>query len=114
MTIVVFSAPATEPLTVDEVKKHLRIDAGMQEPAPGALTAAMVSPAAAGIVDNGAHRYRVTFVTPDGETDGGTVSSVVTVADKAVNGRVSLTDIPVGGASVTARKLYRTAAGGSD
>ena len=111
--LVQYTAPATEPLTVVEVMAHARIDAGNTEPAPTALTAALISPAAAGTVDNGAHRYRVTFVTADGETEGGTVSSAVTVTDKTVNGKVSLTAIPVGGALVTARKLYRTAAGGT-
>lgn len=111
--LVQYAAPATEPLTVAEVTAHARIDAGNTEPAPTAVTAALIAPAAAGSVDNGAHRYRVTFVTADGETEGGTVSSAVTVADKTVNGKVALTAIPVGGALVTSRKLYRTAAGGT-
>jgi uncharacterized phiE125 gp8 family phage protein len=72
-----------------------------------------LSPAAAGNVDNGVHRYLVTFVTATGETQAGTTSAAVTVVDKAINGKVSLTAIPLGGSSVTARKLYRTAAGGS-
>ncbi len=111
--LVVYAAPATEPLTLAEVMAHLRLDEGAQEPAPGAPTVALASPAAAGNVDNGAHRYLVTYVTAAGETQSGTVSSAVTVADKAVNGKVSLTAIPLGGSAVTARKLYRTAAGGS-
>ena len=111
--IVVYAAPATEPITVAEVLAHARIDASNTEPAPTAVTAALISPAAAGNVDNGAHRYRVTFVTADGETEGGIVSAAVTVADKTVNGKVSLTAIPVGGALVTSRKLYRTAAAGT-
>lgn len=111
--LVQYAAPAVEPLTVAEVMAHARIDASNAEPAPTAVTAALISPAAAGNVDNGAHRYRVTFVTADGETEGGTVSSAVTVADKTVNGKVTLTAIPVGGALVTSRKLYRTAAGGT-
>lgn len=113
MGLTLTTAPATEPLTIAEVSAHLRLGAGSQEPAPMVPTAALISPAAAGNVDNGAHRYCVTFVTADGETEGGAVSSAVTVADKAVNGKVSLTGIPLGGSSVTARKLYRTAAGGS-
>ncbi len=40
-------------------------------------------------------------------------ASAVTVADKSVNGKVELTAIPLGGALVTSRKLYRTTAGGS-
>lgn len=113
MNLTVFTAAATEPLTMGEVKQFCRIDGTNAEPAPGAITAALASPAVAGNVDNGAHRYLATFVTADGETEAGTVSSVVTVADKTVNGKVTLTAIPLGGAAVTSRKLYRTAAAGS-
>lgn len=110
---VVQGAAATEPLTVDEAKAFCRIDGTNAEPAPSALTVALLSPAAAGNVDNGVHRYRATFVTAAGETEAGTVSDPVTVADKTVNGKVRLTGIPLGGAAVTSRKLYRTIAGGS-
>ncbi len=102
-----------EPITVAEAKRQIRAGSSAGEPAPSAPTAALISPAVAGNVDNGAHRYAVTFVTADGETELGTVTAVVTVADKTVNGKVSLTAIPLGGAAVTSRKLYRTAAGGS-
>jgi uncharacterized phiE125 gp8 family phage protein len=102
-----------EPLTIAEVLTHLRIDAAGQEPVPAAPTVALANPAVAGNVDDGAHRYRVTFVTADGETDGGAISDVVTVSDKTVNGKVEVTAIPVGGSAVTQRKLYRTAAAGS-
>jgi uncharacterized phiE125 gp8 family phage protein len=88
-----------------------RIDSSNQEPAPGAITVALGS--GAGNVDNGAHRYLCTFVTSDGETEAGTISSAVTVADKTVNGKVSLSAIPLGGSLVTSRKIYRTTAGGS-
>jgi len=111
MTYVVYSAPASEPVSVAEVKHFCRIDEVNQEPAPGALTVALGS--GAGNVDNGAHRYVVTFVTADGETQAGDISSSVTVVDKTVNGKISLTAIPVGGSIVTSRKIYRTAAGGS-
>ncbi len=111
--LTLYAAPAEEPLTVAQVAAHLRLDASNQEPAPGAITAALASPTAPGNVDNGAHRYCATFVTAAGETQAGTVSATVTVADKSVNGKVSLTAIPIGGALVTARKLYRTQAGGS-
>lgn len=111
MTYVVYSAPASEPVSVAEVKHFCRIDEVNQEPAPGALTVALGS--GAGNVDNGVHRYVVTFVTADGETQAGDISSSVTVVDKTVNGKISLTAIPVGGSIVTSRKIYRTAAGGS-
>ena len=110
---VVVTPPATEPLTLAEAADHCRLDATNQEPAPTTPTAALATTPVAGNVDNGAHRYTVTYVTADGETQAGVVSASVTVADKTVNGQVSLTGIPLGGGSVTSRKLYRTAAGGS-
>ena len=113
MPLVLAVGPAVEPLSLPEIKAQLRIDTGNQEPAPEAPAAALASPADPGDVDNGAHRYRVTFVTADGETQGGTVTAAVTVVDKAVNGKVSLTAIPIGGATVTGRKVYRTIAGGT-
>lgn len=113
MALSLVTAPTTEPLTLGEIKAHLRLDDTTGEPAPTQPTVALASPAAAGNVDNGAHRYRVTLVTADGETEGGTISSAVTVADKSVNGQVAVTAIPVGGSAVTSRKLYRTTAGGS-
>lgn len=111
--LTLVSAPAIEPLTVADVKAHVRLDSSAGEIAPTACTAALASPAAPGNVDNGAHRYLVTFVTAAGETEAGAVSSAVTVSDKTVNGQVALTAIPTGGANVTARKIYRTAAGGT-
>jgi uncharacterized phiE125 gp8 family phage protein len=113
MALSLVTAPTTEPLTLSEIKAHLRLDDTTGEPAPTAPTVALASPAVPGNVENGAHRYRVTFVTADGETEGGVISSAVTVADKTVNGQVALTAIPVGGSAVTSRKLYRTTAGGS-
>src|SRR6185312_4704952 len=102
--------PASEPITVDEVKRYCRIDGTNAEPAPGAIAGvALASPAAPGNVDNGAHRYLATFLTAVGETDAGVVSAPVTVADKTVNGQVQLSGIPVGGSAVTGRKIYRAA-----
>lgn len=113
MTIVVQTPPASEPITVAEALHYCRIDQSNQELAPASFTAALVSPAAAGSVTAGAHRLLATFVTADGETEAGVPTSVVTVADSAVNGRIALSGIPVGGSLVTARKIYMTAAGGS-
>lgn len=113
MTIVVFTTPTTEPLTVAEVVEQAQLDATNQELPPSAQTAALAGTPVAGNVDNGAHRYLCTFVTSSGETQAGTPTSVVTVADKTVNGRVELTAIPIGGSLVTSRKIYRTVAGGS-
>lgn len=91
---------------------------------PGTLPAVPVKPGActddlagagAGNVDNGLHTYQITFVGPGGESPAGTTSGGVTVADKTVNGKVALTAIPTGAANtgVTARKIYRTVAGGA-
>lgn len=113
MTLRIVTPPAVEPVSVAEVMAWSRIDSSSAEPAPGAITAALASPVAPGNVDNGAHRYLVTFTTAAGETQAGIVSTAVTVADKTVNGQVALTAIPLGGSLVTGRKLYRTAAAGS-
>lgn len=113
MSLTLITAPATEPLTLAEVVAHLRLDSSNQEQPPGAPAAALIAPAVAGNVDNGAHRYLVTFTTADGETQAGTPTAAVTVADKTVNGKVTVSAIPLGGGAVTARKLYRTVAGGS-
>ena len=106
-------APTAEPLTVADVVTHLRLDASRVEPVPAAPTVARVSPAAAGNLSAGLYRYRVTFVTADGETDGGQISAAVTISDPTVNGRVLVSEIPLGGALVTARRLYRTTANGA-
>lgn len=58
---------------------------------------------------NGAYKYRITFVK-SGETLGGIVSSTVS----PVSQQVDLTAIPLGLSGTTARKIYRTAAGGAD
>lgn len=112
MNLVRYVAPTLYPVTLSELKDHLGIDSSNAEPVPGVPTVALGT--GAGNVDNGAHRYRVTFVTADGETDGGEISAAVTVADKTANGKVAVSAIPIGGSAVTSRKLYRTVAGGSD
>lgn len=113
MSLHLITDVTAEPITVSEARSHLRLDGSAGEPAPSAPTVALASPSVAGNVDNGAHRYLVTAVTADGETEAGAVSAAVTVTDKTVNGKVELTAIPLGGSGVTSRKLYRTTAGGS-
>ena len=78
------------------------------EKAPGAATAALAG-LGAGNVNTGTHSYKITFVTAGGETDAGAVSGTVTTT--AGDGQVALSAIPTGSPVVTARKVYRTAAG---
>jgi hypothetical protein len=78
---------------------------------PAACVAALIT--VAGLVDSGTHSYKITFVTADGEGDVSPASNVVTTV-VATDGQVALTAIPVSPSSeVTARNIYRTAAGGS-
>ena len=106
-----YTAPAVEPLTIAELKQHLHLDLTEGEPTPGAPTIALAG-STAGQLSAGAYRYRLTHITADGETDGGTISAAVTTGSTTSN-RINLTAIPTGGSLVTQRKLYRTAAGGA-
>lgn len=110
MSLSLITAPTTEPLTVAEVKQHLRLDSTSGECAPTAPVAALAG-LGAGNVNSGAHRYLITFVTADGETEAGEVSNSVTTTGG--DGQVALTAIAIGGSLVTSRKVYRTAANGS-
>ncbi len=111
MGLSLVSGPATEPLSLTEVKVHCRVDRQGGEPAPTAITAALAG-LGTGALSNGSYRYLATYVTADGETEAGQISAAVTVADHTVNGQIALTGIPIGGSAVTSRKLYRTIAGG--
>lgn len=102
------TAPTVEPLTVAEMKKHLRLDTSDGEPAPTAPAVALAG-AGAGNCDNGSWRVGVTFVTADGETELGALSAFVTVSDKTTNGKIAVSDIPLGGTLVTARNVYAVA-----
>ncbi len=56
----------------------------------------------------GTYFYSITYVTADGETEGGPVSASITVAAKDI----SVTNIPVSMVgTVTSRKIYRNATG---
>ena len=111
MREVVVTHPAIEPVSISDVMAYCRIDESNQEPAPSPPSVALGS--GSGNVDNGVHRYAITFVTAEGETQAGGVSAPITIADKTTTGKVSLTGIQVGGLNVTGRKIYRTVANGS-
>ncbi len=76
-------------------------------PAPTAPTLALAAGSGLGI---GTYIYQVTFVNVLGETIGGTSASITTTSG---NQQVTLTAIPTGPGGVSARKIYRTAVGGS-
>jgi hypothetical protein len=65
----------------------------------------------AGNVDAGVHTYKVTFYDATGETIGSPASGSVTTT--AGQGKVSLTNIPLGPLGTIGRYIYRTKAGGS-
>ena len=109
---VLITPPAIEPLTVQEVQTQLRLDSSNQEPVPAAPSVAMAGQGT-GLVTNGVHRYCVTFVTSVGETSSGVITGQLNVVNNAVDGKVNITNIPLGGSQVTARKIYRTLAGGT-
>ena len=111
MREVVVTPPAIEPVSLSDVMAYCRVDESNQEPAPSAPSVALGS--GSGNVDNGVHRYAITFVTAEGETQLGSVSAAITISDKTATGKVSLTGIQVGGSNVLSRKIYRTSAGGS-
>lgn len=66
---------------------------------------------AGGNIAVGVHRYKVTYVSDDGETRPSARTSVTVSGGTK---KVELTDIPTGPDWVTARNIYRTEAGGSD
>lgn len=76
--------------------------------APAALTSA--DGGSGGNLSAGAYLYKVTFVTSNGETQGGTESSGTTLL---ASHKMSLTAIPTGPAGTLYRNIYRTVAGGA-
>lgn len=103
------STSEDEPVSLDG---YLTIDKKLA--APGAPTVANGA-AGTNLLSAGVYRWKVTFVTADGETEAGTASAPLTV-DPAAELPPALSAVPTdatAGVTVTARKIYRTAAGGS-
>lgn len=63
-----------------------------------------------GLVDNGAHTYGVAFYNHNGETPAGATVAVV-VVNKAADGQVNLTNVPLGPPGTVGRRIYRSTAG---
>lgn len=106
--------PAGDSVNEDDVSldSYLTIDKVLV--APGAPT---VTNGAAGtnLLTAGTYRWKITFVTADGETEAGTVSATKTI-DPATELPPALSAVPTDattGVTVTARKIYRTVAGGT-
>lgn len=79
-------------------------------PAPTSAPTVALAGAGAGNVNNGAHTYAVTFVGQNGTESIAGATAAVTVVDKTVDGKVSITNIPLGPTGTTARKVYRSVA----
>ncbi len=98
-------------LLLPRIPAGVLMKSGVAIDPPGALTDNLAG-AGAGNVDNGDHKYVVTLLTTKGETLKGTASGGVTVANKAVDGKVALTAIPTGDATkVVGRRIYRSKVG---
>jgi hypothetical protein len=76
--------------------------------APGT---ALASPAAPGNVDDGTHSYVFTWTTLHGQTKASPAAAAVTVADKSINGKVTVTVPASGDSGITGANIYRTVAG---
>lgn len=103
------SANHSEPGGVDS---YLTIDKMLA--APGAPTVANGA-AGTNLLEAGEYRYKITFVTAEGETEAGTASAILT-NDPAGELPPDLSAIPTdatAGVTVTARKIYRTEVDGS-
>ncbi len=74
---------------------------------PGAPNVALASGTE---LEIGAYKYAITFITANGETTAGSEAQITTTSG---NQRVQLSNIPTGPAGTTARRIYRTAVGGS-
>jgi len=104
---VEFNPGSTTPALVNGNTYYGSASDDTYQAAPAACTDDLAG-AGAGLLSNGVYKYRITLVDATGETQGGTASAGVTVTDYTADGQVALTNIPVGAAGTTARKIYRT------
>ena len=85
--------------------------------APNTVTDPLVAPgtalagAGAGNVDNGTHSYVFTWTTLHGETKASPATVAITVADKTLDGKVTVTVPASLDTGITGAKVYRTVAG---
>lgn len=104
--------PVGEVLSIAEARSQVKLSDRDGEPLPAtAPTIALVTPAAAGLLENGVHRVAVSYVTADGETPPGPLSAPITVVDQSVNGTITVSAIPAGGSAVTTIKFWKPRVG---
>ncbi len=101
---------ASNPFVSTDVGKTIGVSAAGSAAitAPGAPT---VAAAAGSHMAVGVYKYKITFLSTQGETPGGTESANATTT--LGNQRVALTAIPTGGAGTTHRGIYRTVVNGA-
>lgn len=103
------SSNHNDPVSLDS---YLTMDKMLA--APGASTATLGA-GGTNLLTAGAYKWKITFVTAAGESEAGAVSNTLTV-NPATQLPPALSAIPTdatAGVTVTARKVYRTVAGGS-
>jgi uncharacterized phiE125 gp8 family phage protein len=99
--------PATgEVLSLAEARSQVKLSDSDGEPLPATAPTLALAAAGAGLLENGAHRVALSYVTADGETPPGPLSAPITVVDKTVNGKLAVTAIPAGGSAVTTIKFW--------
>lgn len=104
--------PAQEPVTEAELARNRRVDLPNVQPAPSVAPTVAVE-GSAGTVTAGSHRLAISFIDGEGgETTPGPLSDPIAVTDPSTAGQLSLTGIPVGGATVAKRRIWMTRAGG--
>lgn len=103
----VVSAPSTDP---DADDLTFATTGFGTIPNPGIPTAPTAADGGAGGLAAATYEYAVTFITVGGETEIGAASNAL---PQAVNRKVTLTAIPLGGAGTTARSLYERVNGGA-
>lgn len=105
------TAPVGEPLSIAEARTQVKLDDADGEPAPATAPTLALAAAGAGVMENGAHRLALSYVTADGETPPGPLSAPITVADKTVNGKLTVSVIPAGGSAVVTIKFWKPLVG---
>lgn len=98
--------PPNRQSNIEYLDTRVQLVSGPDAP----VTAPTVAAGAAGNVDAGAHKWKIVFVAASGESGGSPESAELILG---IASQVNLTDIPLGPAGTTDRRIYRTLAGGT-